>query len=146
MILAAASYVQVVRAGPVSLQEAIVNSRTRIALEKQLASILGMLPDNSTLLMYLGSHVGALEQAGIPLSHVINEGNHRPWVRPADPQGLWERALQHPASYADYVIAFHSDPVASEVEKRELTPLTIIHVTGQPEAVLYKTLKSNQPR
>jgi hypothetical protein len=146
LILAAASYAQVFRARPVSLEEAIVNSRIRIALEKQLASILGMLPDNSTLLMYLGSHVGALEQAGIPLSHVINEGNHRPWVRPSDPQGLWERALQHPASYADYVIAFHSDPVASEVEKRELTPLTIIQVTGQPEAVLYKTLKSNQPR
>ncbi|HEY8672033.1 MAG TPA: hypothetical protein VIL63_14415, partial [Terriglobales bacterium] len=43
VIAVAASYVQVVRAGPVSLQEAIINSRTRIALEKQLASILGML-------------------------------------------------------------------------------------------------------
>ncbi len=40
--------------------------------------------------MYLGGHVGALQQAGIPLRQVINEGNHRTWKQPSDREGLWE--------------------------------------------------------
>jgi hypothetical protein len=96
--------------------------------------------------MYLGDHVAALQQAGISLSRVINEGNHHPWRRPADPDGLWEHALEHPAAYANYVITFDSDPVASTINKSELAPLAILRVTGQPEATLYKTLKSNQTR
>ncbi len=141
-----ASYVEVMRATPVSLQEARVNSRTRMALETQLASELEKLPANSTFLMYLGDHVGAFQQAGIPLKQVVNEGNHRPWVHPSDPQGLWERALQHPASYANFVVTFDSDAVAQSVQKNELSPLMILRVTGQPEAIIYKTLKSNHTR
>jgi hypothetical protein len=96
--------------------------------------------------MYLGDHVGALQQAGISLSRVINEGNHRPRKRPTDPDGLWERALKNPAAYANYAIAFDSDPVASAANQTELAPLAILRVTGQPEATLYRTLKSNQAR
>jgi hypothetical protein len=144
--LVAISYAQVLHAGPVSFREAVVNSRTRTALEKQLASIIRTLPENSTFLMYLGDHVGALESAGVPLSHVFNEGNHRPWKQPGDPEGLWERALAHPAEYADFVIAFDSDPVASTANKSEITPVLVLHVTGQPVATIYRTVKSNQPR
>ena len=96
--------------------------------------------------MYLGDHVGAFERAGIPLSRVINEGNHRPWKRPMDPEGLWERALAHPAAYADYVIAFDRDPVARSVNRSELESMLVLHMTGQPEAAIYRTLKSNQTR
>jgi len=145
-VLALASYVEVLRATPVSLQEGVINSRTRVALETELAATIEKLPTNSTFLMYLGDHVGALQQAGIPLSRVINEGNHRPWKRPADPAGLWEKALRHPAAYADFVIAFDSDVVASTIEKRELQTIEIIRVSGQPEATIYRTLKSNQAR
>lgn len=144
--LVAASYAQVWRSGPVSLQEAMVNSRTRSFLERQLASMLHTLPANSTVIMYLGDHVGAFQQAGIPLSQTINEGNHRPWKRPSDPDGLWERALAHPSGYADFVIAFDHDAVATAVNKDELKAITILRVTGQPEATIYQTLKSNQPR
>ena len=140
------SYAQVLRAGPVSFREAVVNSRTRVVLENQLASIIRTLPENSTFLMYVGDHVGALQSAGVPLSHVINEGNHRPWKRPVDPEGLWERALAHPAKYADFVIAFDSDSVASAANKSEMTPVLVLHVTGQPPATIYRTLKSNQAR
>jgi hypothetical protein len=146
LLLAAVSYLQVSRAGPVSLQEALINSRTRIAMEKQLASFLQRLPPDSTFLTYLGDHVGAFQQAGIPLARVINEGNHRPWKRPSDPGGLWERALQHPAEYADFVIAFDSDVVASAVNQQELASVAILRTTGQPQATIYKTLKSNQTR
>ena len=133
------SYVQVFRAGPVSFDEAVINARTRVALESELARHFEALPLNSTFLMYVGAHPGAFEQAGIPLSRVINEGNHRPWMHPTDPDGLWERALQHPSAYTDYVIAFDGDPVATGVDHSDLTALAIIRVTGQPQATIYRT-------
>jgi hypothetical protein len=146
LVLVAVSYVQVWRAGPVSYEEAVVNSNTRIAIESRIASEVAQLPSNTKFLMYLGDHVGLFQQAGIPLSRVTNEGNHRPWVLPTDPQGLWERALEHPADYADYAVAFDSDPVASKANKSELVSLEIVRVSGQPQATIYRTVKSNQPR
>jgi hypothetical protein len=145
-LLPAITYVYTVSSGVVSHQEAVVNARTRIALERQLASIFETMPPHSTYLMYLGDHPGAFQRAGFSLSHVINEGNHRPWKRPSDPEGLWESALAHPASYADFVVAMDSDPVAASVNKSELDALVLLHVTGQPEAIIYKTRKSNQAR
>ncbi len=144
--LAVASYAQTLRAGSVSFREAVINSRSRIALEKQLASIVGTLPPGTTFLMYLGAHVGLFQRAGIPLANVINEGNHRPWKRPTDPDGLWERALAHPADYASIVIAFEGDPVATTANRSELTPVLVLHVSGQAPATIYRTVKSNQTR
>lgn len=146
IVLAAGSYAAVWHAGPVSFQEAMINSRSRIALEKSLANTLEMMPPDSTFLMYLGDHVGAFQRVGIPLSRVINEGNHRTWKRPTDRDGLWERALANPAQYSDFVIALDGDPVAAAVNQKELVPLEVLHVTGQPQATIYRTIKSNQPR
>lgn len=132
------SYVTIWRATPVSLREAQVNMRTRNQLEAQLAIWLRKLPSDSTLLMYLGDHVGVLQQAGIPLRRVIQEGNHRTWKQPADPEGLWERALADPSRYADYVVAFEGDNVWNAVQGRHLEPLVEIHTTGQAPAILYR--------
>jgi len=123
---------------PICFREAWVNSRTRLALEHELAAYLKALPQNSTLLMYLGDHVGALQDAGIPLRRVINEGNHRVWKQPADPEGLWERALATPERYADFVIAFEGDPVSMQVNKTKIASLAVIHVSGQPQATIYR--------
>ncbi len=142
----AVTYLHALNSGVVSFQEAVANARTRVALEKQLASILENFPADATYLMHLGEHPGALQRADIPLSHVINEGNHRPWMKPNDPDGLWEKALAHPASYADSVIATGSDDVAKNANQEELQALIVLHVTGQPAATIYKTQKSNQPR
>ena len=133
-----ASYASIWRTAPVSLKEAQVNMGTRNQLETQLAIWLQKLPPDSTLLMYVGDHVGALQQAGIPLKRVINEGNHRTWRQPADPEGLWEHALADPAHYADYVIAFEGDSVWQAVRDRHLSELVEIHVTGQARAILYR--------
>jgi hypothetical protein len=133
-----ASYASIWRATPVSLKEAQVNMRSRNRLEADLAIWLRKLPPNSTLLMYLGDHVGAVQQAGIPLKRVINEGNHRTWKQPVDPDGLWERALADPARYADYVVAFEGDGVWQAVQARHLEALVEIHTTGQARAVLYR--------
>jgi hypothetical protein len=137
--LVAASYISVWRAQPICYREAWVNSRTRITLETELATNLRLLPHKATLLMYLGDHVGALQRAGIPLRQTINEGNHRPWFRPSDPEGIWERALSYPHQYADYVIAMEGDPVAKTVQKRDLTSVVVIHTEGQPPATIYWT-------
>jgi hypothetical protein len=143
-----ASYGLVWKAQPICYREAWINSRGRIALESTLAATLIKLPPDSTLLMYLGDHVGALQDAGIPLRRTINEGNHRPWKKPSDPQGLWERALADPQKYADYVIAIDDDPVAAKVQRRDLTSMVVIRTFGEPPATIYWTHRSsgNQAR
>jgi hypothetical protein len=133
-----ASYATIGRAGPISLAEAQANMGSRHQLETQLAAWLAKLPPDSTLLMYLGDHVGAVQLAGIPLNHVINEGNRRTWKQPADPEGLWEHALADPSRYADYVIAFEGDAVWQALQARHLPELVEIHVTGQARAVVYR--------
>jgi hypothetical protein len=136
--LVTVSYASIWRSTPVSLKEAQVNMGTRNRLEADLAIWLRKLPPDSTLLMYLGDHVGAVQQAGIPLNRVINEGNHRTWRQPVDPEGLWEHALADPARYADYVVAFEGDSVWQAVRDRHLQALVEIHTTGQARAVLYR--------
>jgi hypothetical protein len=137
IIVVAASYAPMWR-DPVCFREAWINSRTRVAVERELADYVKALPTDSTMLMYLGDHVGALQQVGIPLRRVIHEGNHRTWKQPVDPDGLWERALAKPAQYADFVIAFEGDPVCKGVQKQNLLPLAVIHVSGQPQATVYR--------
>ncbi len=138
LALAAASYGTIWRADPICYREAAMNMRGRVALDGQLAGWIKSLPADSTLLMYLGEHVGALEQAGIPLRRVINEGNHRGWKQPIDPEGLWERALAEPAAYADYVVGFEGDRVWKAAKGQRLTELVEIHTTGQPRAVIFQ--------
>jgi hypothetical protein len=142
LIFVAASYASTWRT-PVCFTEAVVNSRDRISLERELVDFVKVLPPDSTVLMYLGNHVGALQQAGIPLRRVINEGNHRTWKQPVDLDGLWERALANPAKYADFVITFEGDAVSAAVlkdsQKQDLIPLAVIHASGQPKATIYRT-------
>ena len=136
--LIGASYATVWSTTPICLAEGQINMRTRNQLEQNLSTWIEKLPPDSTVLMYLGDFVGALERAGFPLDHTINEGNHRPWKRPTDPAGLWERALADPSKYADYVLAFQGDPVWNAVHDRKLPELVEIHISGQPLAILYR--------
>ncbi len=145
LVIAAAGFIFVIASyasiwsAPVCFREALVNSRGRIALERELADFLKVLPPDSNLLMYLGSHVGAVQEAGVPLRRVINEGNHRTWKQPVDQDGLWERTLANPSKYADFVIAFDGDAVANAVRKEELVPLAVIHSSDEPKATIYRT-------
>ena len=141
LVFVATSYASIWSA-PVTFSEAAINSRSRISLERELADFVRVLPPDSTLLMYVGSHVGALQQAGIPLRRVINEGNHRTWKQPVDLDGLWERALVNPAKYADFVIAFEGDAVSAavlkDVQQQDLVPLAVIRASGEPKATIYR--------
>jgi hypothetical protein len=138
LALVAASYGTIWRADPICYREAAINMRGRVALDAQLAAWLKSLPTDSTLLMYLGEHTGALEQAGIPLRRTINESNQRLWKRPFDPEGLWERALADPAAYADYLVGCDGDPVWTAAKSHRLTALVEIHTTGQPRAAIFQ--------
>jgi len=137
LIFAVASYTVIWRKDPICHREAATNMRGRVALDGQLAGWIKSLPPDSTLLMYLGAHAGALEQAGVPLQRVINEGNHRVWKQPADPEGLWERALADPTAYANYLVGFDGDQVWTAAVDRHLTALVEIHTSGQPRAAIF---------
>jgi len=137
LALVVLSYGFVWKSEPLCFKEAWVNSRTKLALEASVAKTISELPAGSRYLMYIGDHVGAFQQAGIPLRQVVNEGNHRPWKKPTDPQGLWEEALADPARHVDFVIAYDGDAVDQGVEKKGLTLLTEIHASGQPPARIY---------
>ena len=133
------SYASVWKAEPQCLQEARRNWDIRHTLNSTVQDVVARLPQNSRFLMDLGEHVGVMEQAGIPLRRVVNNENHRPWKRPTDPEGLWERALADPPRYVDFVIAFEGDVVDQTVNRANLTLLTEIHATGQPHARIYAT-------
>jgi hypothetical protein len=139
-LVMAASYLSIYADVPITLKEAQANARTRMVLEDELARFLAALPPSATLLMYQGEHVGALQQAGIPLRHVISEVNH--------PE--WEWGLLDPAHSADFIIAFKGDPVwmAAQEHQHELTKLISITVPGQAKCAIYRATqrKSELPK
>lgn len=116
---------------PLVLKEGIVNSTTRMALEQALADQLRLLPAAVPILMYNSDHIGALQDAGIPLKRTLNEGDYDSWMA----------ALRDPARQAGYVVAIDGDPVSKAVAAHPegLTELTVICTTGQPCARVYRS-------
>jgi len=145
LALVVVSYASVWKAEPQCLQEARRNWEIRNPLDSAVERIIGTLPRNSRFLMELGEHVGVMQQLGIPLRQVVNNENHRPWKRPSDPEGLWERALADPPRYVDFVIAFDGDAVDQRANKISLTELAEIQATGQPRARIFATAAHNAP-
>ena len=141
------SYASVWKAEPQCLKEARRNWEIRHTLNSAVQRVVEELPRNSRFLMDISEHVGIMEQAGIPLRQVVNNENHRPWKRPSDPEGLWERALADPPRYVDFVIAFDGDAVDQGANLGNLTMLAEIHATRQPHARIYAARSApNQPR
>ncbi len=133
MVLAAlfaGAYLACYAETPITLQEATINSRGRISMETALANFLIRVPRSETLLMYQGEHVGALQQADIPLKRVISEADHPDW----------EWALLDPAHHAGVIIACDGDPVWAAVREHrsELEQLMAIDVPGQRRCAIYK--------
>ena len=88
--------------------------------------------------MYLGEHVGALEQVWDSVAADYQRRQSSGMEAAVDPEGLWERALADPVEYADYVVAFHGDPVWTSARDSHLTALVEIHTTGQPPAAIFQ--------
>jgi hypothetical protein len=116
---------------PLVLQEAIVNSRTRVPFEEAYARALDQLPQQGMIMAWTSDHVGAFQDAGIPLRRTINETDYY----------AWRDALQHPAQSAKWVIAADKDAVAQAIEKHPegLTLLNIVCSTGQPCVKFYRS-------
>jgi hypothetical protein len=116
---------------PLVLKEAQVNSVTRIALEGAIAREIKTFPAGVPILMYNSDHIGALQQAGIPLIQTWNEGDY----------DSWKAALSAPAGRSAYVIAIAGDPVSKAVAEHPegLTELTVLCTTGQPCARIYRS-------
>jgi hypothetical protein len=116
---------------PLVLKEAIVNSITRVAFERAIAQELQAFPAGVPILMYNSDHVGALQQAGIPLRQTLNEGDY----------DSWHAALEAPAKRAAYVVAIAGDPVSSAVAAHPegLTELTVLCTSGHPCARVYRS-------
>jgi hypothetical protein len=134
LLLIALNTVGMMSRTPLVLKEALVNSTTRVAFETALARQLRAFPDGSTILMYNSDHIGALQDAAMPLRQTINEGDY----------DSFQAALAAPAEHASYVVAIAGDPVAAAVASHPqgLTELTILCTSGQPCARIYK---SDQP-
>ncbi len=138
IVCVAGSYLSAWAETPITLREARTNSRTRVAMEEALANYLVRVPKNATILMYEGSHVGALQRAGIPLKHVISEASHPDW----------EWALLDPAHKAIYIVAFQGDPVwaAAKEHRSELKGAISISVPGQERCTIYVPISPASPQ
>jgi hypothetical protein len=126
----AGSYLSAWRDVPITLREARVNSRGRLAIERPLAKYLEEIPGSATLLMYTAAHAGALQMAGIPRRNVISESEHPDW----------EWALLDPARHAEYVVACQGDPVwvAIQPQSTHFAELVSISALGQSRCTIYK--------
>ncbi len=138
LVLVALNTIFLLHARPLIFAEVLANSRTRVAFEGALARALAVLPTGPRILMYTSDHVGALQQAGIPLVRTINDSDYE----------SWSAALAHPAEAAPIVVAIDGDAVAQAVaaHPQGLTLLDVICSTGQPCARIYTSSPTTATR
>lgn len=112
---------------PLVFREAVVNSSTRIPFERSVARQLMLVPPGTPILMETSDHVGALQQAGIPLKQVYGSGDADAMIDPARTVGL--------------VVAFAGDAVSKAVAAHPegLTETLVLCHTGQPCARFYQS-------
>ena len=116
-------------APPLVFEEGQVNATTRIPFEMALSKEILRLYGGGTIMFDTNDHIGAIQDAGLPLKTLIS---------PLDSQSF-DRASQQPARYANLVVALDGDPVAKAVAAHPegLKEIEVICNTGQPCARLY---------
>ncbi|HEY4379029.1 MAG TPA: hypothetical protein VGN01_01715 [Acidobacteriaceae bacterium] len=125
------SHLMAIYSPPLVLKEAVVNASTRVPFEQNLALVLEQFPPGAPILMAESDHIGALQDAGIPLKQTINESDY----------DSWHAALEDPAGKAAYVVAMAGDPVSKAVAAHPegLQEMSILCTTGQPCARIYQS-------
>jgi hypothetical protein len=128
-LLVVGNSVVLLRARPLVFQEAVANSRSRVAFETALGKALSGIPAEGLILMHVSNDVGAVQQAGIPLHRIVNEGDYL----------IWQHALDDPAHSVATVVALDGDAVAQAVQRHPdgLDLVNVICSTGQPCARIY---------
>lgn len=131
LVLAVLNCIGMIYRTPLVLKEGIVNASTRVPFEENLARVLEDFPPGAPILIRTSDHIGALQDAGIPLRQTINESEYY----------AWRAALADPARNAAYVVAFAGDAVSKAVAEHPegLDELTILCGTGQPCARIYRS-------
>ena len=131
MFLCVANCIAMMYFVPLVLKEGIVNARTRISFESDLATALEEMPMNVPVMMSLTNHVGAVQTAGRTLRSMVSENDDQ----------SWQIALKDPAHHAAYVIAIVGDPVDKAVTAHPdgLTENEVICTTGQPCAHIFQS-------
>ncbi len=122
MLLCVVNLIAMVRATPLVLKEAQVNSRGRLALEEPLAAQLASFTPGARILIENSNQVGALQRAGIPLKQTIGPGDYY----------LWNAGLKDPAATAQYVVSSTGDDLTKAVAAHPdgLTELSIVCSSG----------------
>ena len=105
---------------------------SRMMFDQKLGAELKKLPPSATIMMYCGSYSGAVQNAGIPIRHILREGNHPDW----------EIGLSGPSKAADYVVAVDNDDVALAVRvfPQNLSLVATVDTPGQPRALIYRSM------
>jgi hypothetical protein len=131
MLLCVANCLAMMYQVPLVLKEAMVNSTTRVALEKEIAFVLENIPVNEPVMMALGSHVGAVQSSGRTLVSMVSENDSE----------SFDKALADPAANAAFVIAIDGDAVTQAVAEhpQALVEQYVMCTTGQPCARLYQS-------
>jgi hypothetical protein len=116
---------------PPVLKEGIVNARTRVPFEHEVAVALEEMPPDDPVMMSTSAHVGVVQVAGRTLRSMVSE----------DDEVTWQEALSDPARHAAFVIAMAGDPVAKAVaaHPQGLKELEVICSSGQPCAKVYQS-------
>jgi hypothetical protein len=130
MVLCVLNSIAMTYSIPLVLKEGIVNARTRVSLERSIATVLSELPTSIPVMMSTSAHVGAVQDAGRPLKSMISE----------DDEVAWKQALAAPAQHAAIIVAIDGDPVAAAVSAHPqgLKELEVVCTTGQPCARFYQ--------
>jgi hypothetical protein len=117
--------------GPICYREALVNSRTRLGVEKWLADQLKQMPPDSSVVMNISQYVGALQLAEFPMDHVVNESTYV----------VWDAALSAPAGVANYAIAIDDDSIAKAVARNPygLELVDKREIVGEPVVAIYRS-------
>ncbi|HEX3939962.1 MAG TPA: hypothetical protein VHX11_00605 [Acidobacteriaceae bacterium] len=129
LALIAANTAVLLRTGPLVYEEAVVNSRSRVAFDHAVANALMLLPPEPVILMDASVDAGAIEEAGLPLRRTLNEGDDLEW----------RRALADPAMAAPIAIALDGDPVARAIQDHpeNMDLVKVICSSGEPCARIY---------
>jgi hypothetical protein len=129
LILILSNSIFLLRSRPLVFEEAVANSRTRIAFEKALANALLHLPAEGLILMYTSQDAGAVQLADVSLHRIVSEEDYLEW----------QHALDDPAQAAPFVIALDGDPVANAIQRHPqgLELMEKVCSTGQPCARIY---------
>lgn len=118
-------------APPLVFQEGVVNASTRISFEKTLAQEMLRIGPGDTIMFNTNDHIGAIQDAGIPLKRLIS---------PLDSE-TFNKAAEAPAKYAKIIVAIDGDPVAKAVAAHPegLTEIEVVCNSGQGCARFYRS-------